>query len=170
MPATPVRFSVGSGEPRSICPVRVAAGSIAVRLLTFDITGRLRLAAGRRLDGSVMTENTVPNLEHRFQKGQSGNPAGKPRGARHKATIFAERLMQDDIEKIVGAVLTAARNGDMMAAKIVLDRLAPVSRRQCVSFDLPQDRDLGRRSGGTRGGVGLGRGWRFDARRGRGNL
>jgi hypothetical protein len=86
----------------------------------------------------VMAENTSPKLPHGFQKGQSGNPAGKPRGARHKATIFAERLMQDDIEKIVGAVLTAAGNGDMTAAKIVLDRLAPVSRRQCVSFDLPK--------------------------------
>ena len=84
-----------------------------------------------------MTENTSPNLPHQFQKGQSGNPAGKPRGARHKATIFAERLMQDDIERIVGAVLTAG-NGDMTAAKIVLDRLALVSRRQCVSFDLPK--------------------------------
>ena len=89
-----------------------------------------------------MTENTVANLEHRFQKGQSGNPAGKPKGARHKTTLLAERLMQDDVEKIVNAVLTAARNGDMMAAKIILDRIAPVSRRQCVSFDLPKIESL----------------------------
>ena len=75
-----------------------------------------------------MTENTVANLEHRFQKGQSGNPAGKSKGARHKTTLLAERLMQDDVEKIVNAVLTAARNGDMMAAKIILDRIAPVRR------------------------------------------
>jgi hypothetical protein len=59
-----------------------------------------------------MTENTSPILGHRFQKGESGNPAGKPRGARHKTTLMAERLMQDDVEKIVSAVLTAARNGD----------------------------------------------------------
>ena len=81
-----------------------------------------------------MTENTGPNLEHRFQKGQSGNPAGKPKGARHKTTLLAER--QDDVEKIVNAVLTAARNGDMMAAKIILDRIAPV--RRSSSFDLPR--------------------------------
>jgi hypothetical protein len=85
-----------------------------------------------------MTENTVANLEHRFQKGQSGNPAGKPKGARHKTTLLAERLMQDDVEKIVNAVLTAARNGDMMAAKIILDRIAPVRRGQGVFFDLPK--------------------------------
>jgi hypothetical protein len=68
---------------------------------------------------ATMSENTVANLEHRFQKGQSGNPAGKPKGARHKTTLLAERLMQDDVEKIVNAVLIAARNGDMMAAKII---------------------------------------------------
>ena len=83
-----------------------------------------------------MTENTVANLPHQFQKGQSGNPAGKPRGARHKTTLMAERLMQDDAEKIVNAVIAAARNGDMMAAKIILDRIAPVRRSH--SFDLPK--------------------------------
>jgi hypothetical protein len=85
-----------------------------------------------------MTENTVANLEHRFQKGQSGNPAGKPKGARHKTTLMAERLMQDDAEKIVNAVIAAARNGDMMAAKIILDRIAPVRRGQCVFVDMPE--------------------------------
>ena len=83
-----------------------------------------------------MTENTGPNLEHRFQKGRSGNPAGKPKGARHKTTILAERLMHDDAEKIVNAVIAAACNGDMTAAKIILDRIAPV--RRSSSFDLPR--------------------------------
>jgi hypothetical protein len=86
--------------------------------------------------GATMTENTGPNLGNRFRKGQSGNPAGKPKGARHKTKLLAERLMQDDAENIVNAVLTAARNGDMTAAKIILDRLVPV--RRAVSFDLPK--------------------------------
>jgi hypothetical protein len=51
----------------------------------------------------------------------SGNPAGKPKGARHRTTLLAERLMQDDVKEIVNAVLAAARNGDMMAAKIILE-------------------------------------------------
>ncbi len=72
-----------------------------------------------------MTENTSPNLPHQFQKGQSGNPAGKPKGARHKTT-----LMQDDAERIVNAVITAACNGDMTAAKIILDRICPPREAQ----------------------------------------
>jgi hypothetical protein len=74
------------------------------------------------------------HLHHGFQKGQSGNPAGKPKGARHKTTLMAERLMQDDVENIVNAVLTAARNGDMMAAKIILDRIAPVRRSRATGW------------------------------------
>ena len=73
-----------------------------------------------------------------FQKGQSGNPAGPAKGTRHKITMLAEKLMQDDVADIVKAVVTAARNGDMTAAKIILDRIAPVRRGRPVSFDLPK--------------------------------
>ena len=65
-----------------------------------------------------------------------GNP-GKPKGARHCTTILAEKLMQDDVEGIVKAVVTAAKAGDMAVCRIVLDRLAPVRRGRPVTFDLP---------------------------------
>jgi len=68
---------------------------------------------------------------------RSGNP-GKPKGARHKTTLLAEKLMQDDAENIVNAVLTAARAGDMTAARIVLDRIAPARRDNPVAFPLPK--------------------------------
>lgn len=72
-----------------------------------------------------------------FQPGQSGNPAGRPKGARHKATILAEKLMQDDAEAVVNAVLTAAKGGDMTAARIVVDRLCPARKDNPVTFALP---------------------------------
>jgi hypothetical protein len=46
--------------------------------------------------------------------------------------------MQDDAEDIVNAVLSAARGGDMTAARIVLDRIAPARRDHHVNFDLPK--------------------------------
>ena len=55
-----------------------------------------------------------------FQKGQSGNPAGPAKGTRHKITMLAEKLMQDDVDNVVAAVVDAARKGDMMAARIIL--------------------------------------------------
>jgi hypothetical protein len=66
-----------------------------------------------------------------------GNP-GRPKGARHKTTILAEKLMQADAEEVVKAVLTAAKSGDMTAARIVLDRLCPARKDNPVSFSLPK--------------------------------
>jgi len=86
-----------------------------------------------------MAENTAGKQRGKpFPKGRSGNPRGKPKGARHKTTLLAERLMQDDAENIVNAVLAAARDGDMAAARIVLDRILPARRDNPVTFTLPK--------------------------------
>jgi Family of unknown function (DUF5681) len=73
-----------------------------------------------------------------FQKGVSGNPAGPAKGTRHTITMLAEKLMQDDVGNVVAAVVDAAVKGDMAAAKIILDRIAPARRGRPVSFDLPR--------------------------------
>ena len=39
-------------------------------------------------------ENSERKQGGRFQPGQSGNPAGKPKGARHKTTLLAEKLIR----------------------------------------------------------------------------
>jgi hypothetical protein len=85
-----------------------------------------------------MAENSGPNQGGRFQPGQSGNPAGKPKGARHKTTLLAEKLMQDDAEAVVKAVIASAKGGDMTAARIVLDRIAPARRDSPVTIALPK--------------------------------
>ena len=68
------------------------------------------------------SENTKfkPGNPHRFAP---GNP-GRPKGARCKATLLAEKLMSADTRAIVQAVITAARAGDMTAAQ---DRPRPHS-------------------------------------------
>jgi hypothetical protein len=71
---------------------------------------------------AAAVETTRPKQTWGFQKGVSGNPAGRPLGARHKTTIMAEKLMQDSAEKVINAVVDAAAKGDMMAAKIIVDR------------------------------------------------
>ena len=85
-----------------------------------------------------MAENSVRKQRGAsFQKGQSGNPSGKPPGTRHKTTMLAEKLMQDDAKDIVKVVLEAAKGGDMTAARLILERIAPVRRGRPVYFDLP---------------------------------
>ncbi len=78
-----------------------------------------------------------------FEPGQSGNPAGRPRGARNRATVLAEKLMQDDIEDVVRAVVDAAKERDMTAAKLVLERVAPRPKGRAVAFVLPEIRAPG---------------------------
>ena len=73
---------------------------------------------------------------------QEGNP-GRPKGAKHKTTILAEKLMADDVEGVVKAVIDAARTGDMAAARIILDRLVPVRKGRPVEIDLPEVRTAG---------------------------
>ena len=45
--------------------------------------------------------------------------------------------MSEDLADIVRAVSDAAKGGDMQAAKIILDRLAPVRRGRPVQFTAP---------------------------------
>ena len=48
---------------------------------------------------------------------------------------MAEQLMEADGAAIVEAVLAAAKGGDMTAARIVLDRIAPVRKGRPVTLD-----------------------------------
>ena len=73
----------------------------------------------------------------RFKPGQSGNPAGRRVGQRHRSTVLLEKLMADDAKTIVKAVLLAAAGGDMSAARMVLDRVVPAAKDRPVSMVLP---------------------------------
>lgn len=74
-----------------------------------------------------------------FKPGQSGNPAGRPPGSRNRATVFAQELMEKDIEAIVRKVVDAAVSGNLPAAKLVIERLVPPMRERPISVALPED-------------------------------
>jgi len=40
----------------------------------------------------------------RWQKGQSGNPAGRPRGSRNKTTIIAEMLFNENAVSVTAEI------------------------------------------------------------------
>jgi hypothetical protein len=84
-----------------------------------------------------VTENATEK-QRGFQKGQSGNPAGKPKGVRNRATLMAEKLMQDDAEQVVRAVVEKAKQGDMTAARLIIERIAPVRKGRPITLDLPE--------------------------------
>lgn len=63
----------------------------------------------------------------KFTKGRSGNPAGKPKGAKDKRTALRE-LLVPHAEKLIKKVVSLALNGDTTALRICIDRLTPPIR------------------------------------------
>jgi hypothetical protein len=74
----------------------------------------------------------------KFQKGQSGNPNGRPRGARDKATQMIEALFGGDAEAIARKAVDMAKGGDTALIRLCLDRLLPPRRDRYVAFALPE--------------------------------
>ncbi|GHE80556.1 hypothetical protein GCM10019059_43480 [Camelimonas fluminis] len=52
-----------------------------------------------------------------FRKGQSGNPAGKPRGSRHRTTRAIDELLAGEAEKITRKAIEMACGGDTVALR-----------------------------------------------------
>jgi len=75
-----------------------------------------------------MTEKSGQNQAGRFQKGMSGNPSGKPKGARARVTQLAEKLLDDDRDAIVRAVIAAAKGGDPLPCGFVSSGLCHSAR------------------------------------------
>ncbi|WP_424362959.1 hypothetical protein [Methylocystis parvus] len=78
-----------------------------------------------------------PAKKTRGKPFERGNP-GKPKGARRRTTVLAEQLMEGEAEEVVQAVLDKAKTGDMAAARIVLDRVAPARRDRPIEVSLPK--------------------------------
>ena len=73
----------------------------------------------------------------RFQKGQSGNPAGRPRGTLNRATVLAQELLSARVESIAGKLIELAEGGDMRAIRVCMDRLVPAIKDQPITVELP---------------------------------
>ena len=70
-------------------------------------------------------------------KGASGNPAGKPPGARHRTTLAVEALLQGEAEGLTRKAVEMALGGDTTALRLCMDRIAPPARERAVQVDLP---------------------------------
>jgi hypothetical protein len=74
----------------------------------------------------------------RFQPGRSGNPGGKVRGTRHRATLAAEALLEGEAEALTRKAIELAKTGDTVALRLCLDRILPVRKAgRTIKLNLP---------------------------------
>jgi hypothetical protein len=72
-----------------------------------------------------------------FQPGQSGNPAGRPPGARNEVNRSMEPVFQANGEAIIERLVEQAKAANPVALRLCVDRLVPLGKHRQVGFQLP---------------------------------
>ena len=81
-----------------------------------------------------------PVITGRDQGGRftgSGNPRGRPVGARDRVTMLLDRMAEKGAKAVLDAVMTAAQAGDVSAATLVLSRVWPARKGRPIRLELP---------------------------------
>jgi hypothetical protein len=86
-----------------------------------------------------MTADSISRTEAgQFAPGQSGNPAGRPKGARNRASLLLEVLREGEAELLVRRFVELALAGDRQALRFCAERLLPRPKGRSIELDLPQ--------------------------------
>src|SRR5215468_12666045 len=72
-----------------------------------------------------------------YERGRSGNPAGRQTGSRNKATLAAAALLAGESEALTRKAVELALAGEPAAMRLCLERILPPCRERAVKFALP---------------------------------
>src|SRR6516225_7111492 len=72
-----------------------------------------------------------------FEKGRSGNPAGRQLGSRNRATLAAATLLAGESEALTRKAVEMALAGDPTAMRLCMERVLPPCRERTIKFGLP---------------------------------
>ena len=78
---------------------------------------------GRKTDGTFAPGNSL---------------GGKTKGARHKATLAVEVLLEDQADQLTQKAVEAALEGDMTAMRLCLERICPPRKERPIHINLPK--------------------------------
>jgi hypothetical protein len=94
-----------------------------------------------------MSQTAEAKQSTRWPKGMSGNPAGRPKGARHKYLLAVEALLDGEAEGLTRKAIELALAGDTTALRLCFERILPARKDRPVQLELPPmegTKDLGR--------------------------
>ena len=92
-----------------------------------------------------MAENTTGKQRGKpFKPGKSGNPSGRPAGAKNRTTLMAQTLFDGEAEALVRKVIELAMAGDIQALRLCIDRLCPPLKAHAapIELELPETQNL----------------------------
>jgi len=70
--------------------------------------------------------------EGRFLPGKSGNPTGRPKGARNRSTVAALALLEGEAEALTRKAVDLAMGGDLSALRLCLERILPPAKDRTI--------------------------------------
>lgn len=73
-----------------------------------------------------------------FRPGRSGNRAGRPVGARNRATVAMQHMFEGEAEAIGRKAIDLALAGDPVALRLVVERLLSPARERTVDIPMPE--------------------------------
>ena len=81
---------------------------------------------------AVQPVNSLRKQDGTFAKGVSGNPGGRPHGARSRLTQALDLLVEPDATAVLAATVERAKGGDVAAARLIMRRAWPVPKGRPV--------------------------------------
>jgi hypothetical protein len=86
----------------------------------------------------------IRGADGRYLPGRSGNPAGKPPGTRSRLSRITEARLAESADALLSALLGKALEGDRMALKLCIERMAAPMRERPIELALPEAGDHAR--------------------------
>jgi Family of unknown function (DUF5681) len=71
----------------------------------------------------------------RFKTGTSGNPKGRPKDK--TSSTLLRKSIADDMPEIIKTLVSLAKEGDVQAARVLLDKVCPSLKPQALPVVLP---------------------------------
>jgi len=75
-------------------------------------------------------------IQTKWPKGTSGNPQGRPRGARNRTTLAVQALLDGEAEKLTRLCIKRALKGDPVALRLCIERLLPPMRVRSIQLTI----------------------------------